>query len=83
MLSERSSTAVKSPNFLVTFLTEMNGLEAGSAQGAKERLILPSDFIIYPRMIQPMGTLVFPGAPFKENCPDFEVRAIRFALTGR
>src|SRR3954451_10666053 len=45
MISDRSLTAVNSPNFLVTFSNEMYGFDAGSAQGAKLRRMLSSDSI--------------------------------------
>ncbi len=48
MLRDRSSTAVKSPNVLVTFSNEIYGFAWGSAQGAKLRRVLPSDFIGVP-----------------------------------
>src|ERR1700712_1495254 len=60
MSSERLSTAVKLPNFLVTLRTEMNGFAEGSAHGAKERRILPSDFIVYPQMTIKNGAATEP-----------------------
>ncbi len=47
-LSDRSSTAVKSPNIFVTFSKEMKGLAAGSFQGANLRRKLPKDSIPFP-----------------------------------
>src|SRR5688572_22630787 len=45
MSSERSFTAVKSPNFLVTCSNVMYGLACVSFHGAKLLRMLPSDFM--------------------------------------
>ena len=63
MVSDRLSTAVKSPNRLVTFSNWMYGFAFGSFHGAKSLRMLPSDFMSL--------SVLFPGKTPATQPPGF------------